>query len=94
MEIIRINRNRWRSLEYKVPKVWDVDGKEYIDFLSMYSVVNMGHRHPKILAAAMKAMQEGAVVNLPFYSPYYGRLANKLHKVLHQDEPKLKGTNT
>jgi ornithine--oxo-acid transaminase len=58
-----------------------VDGKEYIDFLSMYSVVNMGHGHPKILAAAIKAMEEGAVINLPFHSPYYGQLAKKLHEV-------------
>jgi ornithine--oxo-acid transaminase len=47
----------------------------------MYSVVNMGHGHPKILAAAVKAMTEGAVVNLPFHSPYYGKLAKKLHDV-------------
>jgi len=26
----------------------------------------MGHGHPKILAAAIKAMEEGAVINLPF----------------------------
>jgi ornithine--oxo-acid transaminase len=60
---------------------WDVDGKEYIDFLSMYSVVNMGHGHPKILKAAADTMEEGAVVNLPFHSPYYGKLAKKLHEV-------------
>jgi ornithine--oxo-acid transaminase len=47
----------------------------------MYSVVNMGHGHPKILAAAIKAMEEGAVINLPFHSPYYGQLAKKLHEV-------------
>ncbi len=51
-------------------KGWDVDDKEYIDFLSMYLVANMGHGHPKILAAAMKAKQQGAVVNGSFHSPY------------------------
>ena len=30
-------------------KVWDVEGKEYFDFLSAYSAVNQGHCHPKIL---------------------------------------------
>jgi ornithine--oxo-acid transaminase len=29
--------------------VWDVEGKKYMDFLSGYSAVNQGHRHPKIL---------------------------------------------
>ena len=32
-------------------KVWDVDGKEYFDFLSSYSAVNQGHCHPKIVQA-------------------------------------------
>ena len=26
--------------------VWDVDGKQYLDFLSAYSAVNQGHCHP------------------------------------------------
>jgi hypothetical protein len=47
----------------------------------MYSVVNMGHGYPKILAAAVKAMTEGAVVNLLFQSLYYGKLVRKLHDV-------------
>ncbi len=34
--------------------VWDVDGKQYLDFLSAYSAVNQGHCHPKII----KALQE------------------------------------
>jgi ornithine--oxo-acid transaminase len=29
--------------------VWDVEGKKYLDFLSAYSAVNQGHRHPKII---------------------------------------------
>ena len=32
-------------------RVWDVDGKEYLDFLSAYSAVNQGHAHPKIIKA-------------------------------------------
>tara|TARA_R110002060_G_scaffold10156_1_gene15059 strand:- start:494 stop:682 length:189 start_codon:yes stop_codon:yes gene_type:complete len=47
----------------------------------MYAVVNMGHSHPKILAAAVEAMKEGAIVNLPFHNPAYGKLAKKLHDV-------------
>lgn len=38
-------------------KVWDVEGKEYYDFLSAYSAVNQGHCHPKIIDA-MKAQAE------------------------------------
>ena len=28
--------------------VWDVDGKQYYDFLSAYSAVTQGHCHPKV----------------------------------------------
>ncbi|MBX7224993.1 MAG: ornithine--oxo-acid transaminase [Chitinophagales bacterium] len=39
-------------------KVWDVEGKEYYDFLSGYSALNQGHCHPAIV----KAMQEQAEI--------------------------------
>ena len=31
--------------------VWDVDDKQYLDFLSAYSAVNQGHCHPQIIKA-------------------------------------------
>jgi len=34
-------------------KVWDVDGNEYIDFLTSAAVYNIGHRHPKIVSAIL-----------------------------------------
>ena len=36
--------------------VTDVDGKRYLDFLSAYSALNFGHRHPGIIAAAHKQL--------------------------------------
>ena len=36
--------------------MYDVDGKEYFDFLSAYSAVNQGHCHPRII----KVMQDQA----------------------------------
>jgi ornithine--oxo-acid transaminase len=38
--------------------VWNIEGKEYLDFLSGYSALNQGHCHPKIV----KAMQEQAEI--------------------------------
>ena len=38
--------------------VWDVEGKEYLDFLSGYSALNQGHCHPEIV----KAMQDQAEI--------------------------------
>jgi 4-aminobutyrate aminotransferase-like enzyme len=60
---------------------FDVDGKAYIDFLSMIAVNNMGHNHPKIINASIKAIREGATVNLAFQSPYYGQLAKRVTQV-------------
>lgn len=31
--------------------VWDVEGRQYVDFLSAYSAVNQGHCHPRLVAA-------------------------------------------
>jgi 4-aminobutyrate aminotransferase len=31
-------------------RVWDIDGNEYIDFISGGAVYNIGHRHPKVLS--------------------------------------------
>ena len=40
--------------------VWvtDPEGKRYIDFLSAYSAVSHGHRHPRIIEAAKKQMDK------------------------------------
>jgi acetylornithine/N-succinyldiaminopimelate aminotransferase len=32
-------------------KMWDVNGKEYIDLIAGISVCNVGHRHPKVVQA-------------------------------------------
>ena len=36
--------------------VTDVNGKRYLDFLSAYSALNFGHRHPALVAAAHEAL--------------------------------------
>jgi 4-aminobutyrate aminotransferase len=38
-------------------EVWDVEGKRYIDFAGGISVLNTGHRHPKIVAAIETQLQ-------------------------------------
>ncbi len=32
-------------------KLWDVDGKEYLDFVAGLAVLNLGHCHPNVVAA-------------------------------------------
>lgn len=52
----RYNANTYKPLDVVLERgegirVWDVEGNEYIDFLSAYSAVNQGHCHPRILKA-------------------------------------------
>ena len=39
-------------------KMWDADGKEYIDLIAGISVCNVGHRHPDVVAAIKKQADE------------------------------------
>lgn len=39
-------------------KLWDADGKEYLDLISGISVCNIGHRHPKVIKAITKQINE------------------------------------
>jgi len=32
-------------------KVWDAEGKEYLDFVAGIGVCNLGHCHPKVVQA-------------------------------------------
>jgi len=38
--------------------IWDVDGREYIDFIGGIAVLNTGHLHPKIIAAVQKQLSK------------------------------------
>jgi len=56
----------------KGAKVWDVEGKEYFDFLSAYSAVNQGHCHPKIVGAMVDQAQTLTLTSRAFYSDALG----------------------
>jgi ornithine--oxo-acid transaminase len=52
--------------------VYDVEGKEYYDFLSAYSAVNQGHCHPKIINALIDQAQELTLTSRAFYNNKLG----------------------
>src|SRR5919199_1433280 len=39
-------------------RVWDADGKEYVDMLAGFSVSNVGHCHPDVVAAIREQSQQ------------------------------------
>jgi glutamate-1-semialdehyde 2,1-aminomutase len=49
---------------------WDVDGKEYIDYIGSWGPAIVGHAHPDVV----KAVQEAAVSGLSFGAPTEGEI--------------------
>ncbi len=70
-------------------ELWDVEGNRFIDFAGGIAVLNTGHRHPAVVAAA-KA-QEDLYTHTSFqvvpYEPYVA-LAEKLNALAPGDAPK------
>lgn len=70
-------------------ELWDVEGNRFVDFAGGIAVLNTGHRHPKVVAAA-KA-QEDHYTHTSFqvvpYEPYIA-LAEKLNAIAPGDAPK------
>lgn len=52
--------------------VWDVEGKQYFDFLSAYSAVNQGHCHPEIVAALVEQASKLTLSSRAFYNSRLG----------------------
>ena len=57
--------------------VWDTEGNKYLDMLASYSAVNQGHRHPKIIAAAMDQLGKITVTSRAFVNDQMGRFLKK-----------------
>ncbi|DAZ96664.1 TPA: hypothetical protein N0F65_009227 [Lagenidium giganteum] len=66
-------------------KVWDVEGKEYYDFLSAYSAVNQGHCHPKILAALNEQAAKLTLTSRAFYNDVLGEYEEFMTKLFGFD---------
>jgi len=61
-------------------EIWDVEGKRYVDFAGGIAVLNVGHRHSKVMAAVerqLAAYTHTAFQVMP-YEPYV-ELAEKLN---------------
>lgn len=55
--------------------VWDVDGKQYFDFLSGYSALNQGHRHPVVMKAFYEQAEKLTLTSRAFHSDTLGEFA-------------------
>lgn len=55
--------------------VWDVEGKQYFDFLSAYSAVNQGHCHPRILKALTDQAEKITLTSRAFHNKEFAEFA-------------------
>lgn len=74
-------------------KLWDVDGKEYIDYINSWGPMIVGHAHPEVVAA----VQAAAANNLSFGAPTgleleMAELINKLVPSMEQVRLNSSGT--
>jgi 4-aminobutyrate aminotransferase/(S)-3-amino-2-methylpropionate transaminase len=53
-------------------RIWDVDGKEYLDFTSGIGVLNTGHRHPHVVHAVREQLDRlmHTCFQVTMYEPY------------------------
>jgi ornithine--oxo-acid transaminase len=67
-------------------KVWDVNGKEYFDFLSAYSAVNQGHCHPHIIEALKQQAEVLTLTSRAFYNDQLGIFEAYITQLLGYDK--------
>jgi 4-aminobutyrate aminotransferase/(S)-3-amino-2-methylpropionate transaminase len=63
-------------------EIWDVEGNRYVDFAGGIGVLNTGHCHPKVIAAAREQMERftHTCVQVLAYEPYIA-LAERLNAI-------------
>lgn len=68
-------------------ELWDVDGKRYLDFVGGIGVLNIGHNHPKVVAAVQAQLQKvsHACFQVVAYQPYLD-LAQRLCEMIGGQE--------
>lgn len=59
-------------------KVWDVNGKEYLDFAAGIAVCSLGHSHPQIIAAVKEQIEKLTHVSNLYYTEPQIQLAKLL----------------
>ncbi|MCC6314615.1 MAG: aspartate aminotransferase family protein [Thermomicrobiales bacterium] len=62
--------------------VWDQDGTAYVDCFAGIAVVNAGHRHPKVIAAAKRQMDSVVhAASYIYHVPVVAQLAERLAEI-------------
>ena len=72
----------------KAQGIWmhDVEGRKYLDFLSAYSAVNQGHRHPRIVKALIEQARKLTLTSRAFRNDQWPMLAKELAEMTGYDD--------
>ncbi|MDP2912533.1 MAG: aspartate aminotransferase family protein [Candidatus Omnitrophota bacterium] len=62
----------------KGARVWDIEGKVYLDFFPGWAVSGIGHCHPEVAAAIKKQAKKLLHVSNNYYSRLQGKLAETI----------------
>ena len=65
--------------------VTDVEGRRYLDFLSAYSALNFGHRHPRLIGAAHRQLDRLTLTSRAIHSDQLGPFCAELTDLLGMD---------
>ena len=66
--------------------LWDVEGKQYFDFLSAYSAMNQGHCHPRIIGALTEQAQKLTLTSRAFFNDQLGPAEQQLCELFGYDK--------
>lgn len=67
-------------------RVWDVEGREYLDFLAAYSAVNQGHCHPHLVAAISAQAAKLTLTSRAFHNNLLANFLHRLCETFHYDK--------
>jgi ornithine--oxo-acid transaminase len=65
--------------------VTDVDGRRYLDMLAAYSALNFGHRHPRLVDAARRQLDQLTLVSRAFDHDQFGPFCAELAELADMD---------
>lgn len=66
--------------------LWDTEGNQYVDLMSAYSAVSLGHSHPQIVKEVVKQVKTLAVTSRAMYNNRLPELLEKLHQLTGFDK--------
>jgi acetylornithine/N-succinyldiaminopimelate aminotransferase len=86
-EIFKVYQDNIMSTYNKVPlifvkgkgsRLWDIQGKAYLDFFPGWGVGSLGHCHPKVMQGVRDQISKLIFVPNNYYHPFQAKLAQEL----------------